>query len=91
MLAGRIRPVETRELTLEAPTIAQARADAEAQIPEGWVITDAEPSMPKASVMITLHVKLARRDGVTDIEADDLDSLEAKVPEGWQLLSVREI
>lgn len=89
MLTGRIRPAETRELTLEAPTIAQARKQAESQVPDGWVITDAEPSMPKASVMITLHVTMARRDGATDVEAEDLDALRAKVPEGWQLLSVR--
>jgi len=31
----------------------------------------------------------ARRDQVTEIQADDLDALHAKVPEGWQLLNVR--
>mgnify|MGYP001060712493 CR=1 FL=1 len=91
MLSGRIRPVEVTELTVQAPSIAEARAQVEAQVPAGWVVTDAEATMPKASTMITLNAKMARRDGVTEIEADDLDTLRTKVPDGWQLLSVREV
>lgn len=90
MLSARIRPVETRELTVESPSIDEARAEVDAQVPAGWVVTDAEATMAKASIMITLHAKLARRDGVRDIEAPDMDALRAQVPEGWQLLSVRE-
>ena len=91
MLSGRIRPVETRELTVEAPSIDEARAQVSAQVPEGWVLTDAAATMAKASIMITLHAKLARRDGAHDIEAADLGALRAQVPDGWQLLSVREV
>ncbi|WP_308493743.1 hypothetical protein [Microbacterium terrisoli] len=90
MLSGRIRSVETREITVEAASIDEARAEVDAQVPEGWVVTDAAATMAKASIMISLHAKLARRDGVRDIEAADLDALQALVPEGWQLLSVRE-
>jgi len=90
MLFGRIRPVETRELTLQAASIDETREKAAAELPEGWVLTDAAATMPKASTMITLNAKMARRDGASDIEAEDMASLRAKVPEGWQLLSVRE-
>ncbi|WP_029144398.1 hypothetical protein [Microbacterium luticocti] len=90
MLSGRIRPIETRELSIDAESIDDARAQAEAELPAGWVLTDAAATMAKASTRITLNVKMARRDGVRDIEADDMQSLYAQVPAGWQLLSVRE-
>lgn len=90
MLAGRIRPFETRDISVEAPSIDQARAQIEAQVPDGWVLTDVAAAMAKASIMITLSATIARRDGARDIEAADLAALEAQVPEGWQLLSVRE-
>ncbi|QAY61106.1 hypothetical protein ET475_14695 [Microbacterium protaetiae] len=90
MLFGRIRPLESRELTVQAPTIDEAHTQVEAQVPDGWVLTDAAATMPKASTMITLNARMARRDGAQEIEADDLVALRAKVPEGWQLLSVRE-
>jgi hypothetical protein len=91
MLSGRIRPVETRELTLEAPTIDETLERARSEVPEGWDLTDSAATMPKASTMITLRAKMARRDGVDEIEAEDMTMLMAKVPEGWQLLSVREL
>ncbi|GAA3762654.1 hypothetical protein GCM10022240_13970 [Microbacterium kribbense] len=90
MLSGRIRPVDVRELTVQADSIQAAREQAQAQVPAGWVLTDAEATMAKASTTITLHAKIARRDGVEDIEAPDLAALQAKVPAGYQLLSVRE-
>ncbi|WEG07403.1 hypothetical protein PU630_08980 [Microbacterium horticulturae] len=91
MMSGRIRPIETREVTLQAPTIDETREQARGEVPEGWDLTDAAATMPKASTMITLNAKMARRDGVQEIEADDIASLRAKVPEGWQLLNVREV
>lgn len=90
MLSGRIRPVETRELTVEAPTIDEATQKVHAEVPDGWALTDSAATMPKASTMITMNAKMARRDGVEEIEAEDLDALQAKVPDGWQLLHVRE-
>jgi len=90
MLSGRIRPVDTKEITLEAESVAAARARAQAQVPAGWAMTDVAVTMAKASVMISLSARFARRDGATDIEAEDMASLRALVPEGWQLLSVRE-
>jgi hypothetical protein len=89
MLSGRIRPVEVRELTVEADSIDEARAAVMAQVPDGWALTDAAATMAKASTRIILNAKIARRDGTRDIEASDLDALHALVPDGWQLLSVR--
>lgn len=33
--------------------------------------------------------KFQRRDGTQELEAENMDALQAKIPEGWQLLSVR--
>jgi len=90
-MSGRIRPVETREVTVQAPSIDETREQVLAQLPEGWDLTDSAATMPKASTMITLNAKMARRDGAEEIEAEDFAALRAKVPEGWQLLSVREV
>nr|WP_274638184.1 hypothetical protein [Microbacterium bovistercoris] len=90
MLFGRIRPVEVREITVEADGIDAARAQVDAQVPPGWALTDAAATMAKASVLIILRAKMARRDGVDDIQAADMAALRSQVPEGWQLVSVRE-
>jgi hypothetical protein len=34
--------------------------------------------------------QFARRDGLTEIEADDIEALRAKVPQGFQLLNIRQ-
>jgi len=91
MLIGRIRPVETRTFEVQGESLAALRAAVDAQLPDGWVVTDVPASMPKGSQLLTSTAKIARRDGVEQIEADDLPALEAKVPEGWQLLGVFEV
>lgn len=76
MLIGRIRPVETR--TLEMPTdVEDVAAAMTPMLPSGWEIQS-----PKERVIV-------RIDGVQEIEAEDMPTLEGKVPDGWQLLSVR--
>lgn len=37
----------------------------------------------------TVEGKFERRDEPREIEGDDMAALESKVPEGWQMLSVR--
>jgi len=88
MLIGRIRPVETRTFDVQGESLAALRAAVEAQLPAGWVVADAPAAMPKGSQLLTSTATIARRDGVEQIEADDQAALEAKVPPGWQLLSV---
>ncbi|EQM81796.1 MULTISPECIES: hypothetical protein [Microbacterium] len=39
--------------------------------------------------MRSVEGKFQRRDGLREIEAENMDALIALVPEGWQLLSVR--
>ncbi|MBD3942800.1 hypothetical protein IF188_13950 [Microbacterium sp. NEAU-LLC] len=91
MLIGRIRPVETRTVEVQGESLAALRAAVDAQLPDGWVVTDVPAAMPKGSQLLTSTASMARRDGIQQIEADDRDALQAKVPEGWQLLGVYEV
>ncbi|KQP69569.1 MULTISPECIES: hypothetical protein [Microbacterium] len=91
MLVGRIRPVETRTVDVEGASLEALSAAVTAQLSAGWVVTDVPAAMPKGSQLLTSTATMARRDGVEQIEADDMAALEAKVPEGWQLLSVHEL
>lgn len=45
--------------------------------------------MVKGAAVLKAVGTFARRDQVTEIQAEDMDALRAKVPEGWQLLNVR--
>ena len=91
MLIGLIRPVETRTIDVEGPSLEALQDAVAAQLPEGWQITDVPAAMPKGSQMLTSTATIARRDRVREIEADDMTALEGKVPDGWRLLSVRKL
>ncbi|MDR7184906.1 hypothetical protein J2X85_001940 [Microbacterium trichothecenolyticum] len=88
MLIGRIRPVETRTVDVEGASLEALSAAVRAELAAGWVVTDVPAAMPKGSQLLTSTATMARRDGVEQIEADDMAALQAKVPEGWQLLGV---
>jgi len=89
MLIGRIRPVETRTVEVEGDSLEALHAAVEAQLPPGWIATNVPASMPKGSQLLRSTATIARANGIQEIEADDVASLESKVPPGWQLLSVR--
>lgn len=89
MLTGLIRPVETRTITVEGDSLADVHAKLTAQVPAGWELTAAPVSMVKGSTLIKATGTMERRDGIREIEADTMSQLEAKVPDGWMLLSVR--
>lgn len=89
MLTGLIRPVETRTITVEGDSLADIHAKLTAQVPVGWELTAAPVSMVKGSTLIRATGTMERRDSVREIEADTVAQLEAKVPDGWALLSVR--
>lgn len=87
---GVIRRNDNGRLEAEAETQAEVREALEAQVPAGYVLTDATVSMAKRSTRISA-VGVYRHTETAEIEADDLPALEAKVPEGWSLLSVRRL
>ncbi len=89
MLIGLMRPVEVQSISLEGTDLADIQSQLEAQRPEGFDIVSSPVEMVKGAAVLKAVGTFARRDQVTEIEADDMDALLAKVPEGWQLLSVR--
>lgn len=91
MLIGLIRPVENHTVTLKGEDLAEVRAQLTAQAPAGWDLVSAMATMEKAGSMRSVEGKFQRRDGMQEIEAENMDALQTKVPEGWQLLSVRTV
>lgn len=89
MLTGLIRPVETRTVDVEGDSLADVHAKIIAQVPAGWELTKAPVTMTAGSTALAATGTIERRDGVREIEADTMAGLEAKLPDGWRLLSVR--
>ncbi|MFB7843647.1 hypothetical protein [Microbacterium sp. NPDC056052] len=91
MLIGMIRPRETRTITVQAEELDEIQDLIREQSPAGWETISAPVAMSKKDTTMTAEGTIARRDGVTEIEADDMAALKAKVPDGYQLLSVRRV
>ena len=91
MLIGLMRPVETQSFDVQGASLEEIHDNLMAHRPEGFDLISAPVVMAKRDTTINATGTFARRDQVTEIEADDLTALRAKVPEGWQLLSVREV
>ncbi|GAT74713.1 hypothetical protein [Microbacterium hydrocarbonoxydans] len=89
MLIGLMRPVEVQSVSVEGTDLADIQAQLEAQRPEGFDIVSSPVEMIKGAAVLKAVGTFARRDQVTEVEAEDLDALLAKVPDGWQLLNVR--
>lgn len=89
MLTGTIRPIEARTVTVEGESLAEITTILTEQTAPGWELTAAPVAMAKGTTTMTATAVFERRDGLRDIEADDMPALEAKVPDGWLLLSVR--
>lgn len=88
MLIATIRPSEKRAATVTGTEIPELRAQLVAEAPAGWEMVSAHVEMKPGGVRI-VEGKFQRRDEPREIEGDDMAALEAKVPEGWQMLSVR--
>lgn len=91
MLIGLIRPLETHTVTLKGEDLADVRGQLTAQAPAGWDLVSAMATMEKAGAERSVEGKFERRDGMREIEADDMTALQALVPEGWRMLSVRTV
>ncbi|WP_102193221.1 hypothetical protein [Microbacterium aurantiacum] len=88
MLVALVRPRESCTVTVEGKNVTDLRGELAAQVPAGWELVSAHATM-KAGGIRTVEGRYERRDGTQEIEADDMTALEAKVPDGWQMLSVR--
>lgn len=88
MLIATIRPAEKYTATVAGTEIPELRAQLVEEAPEGWEMVSAHVEMKPGGIRI-VEGKFQRRDKPREIEADDMAALEAMVPEGWQMLSVR--
>lgn len=84
-----MRPRENQIFEVEAADLAGVQAELAAQRPEGFDLVSAPVEMIKGAPILKAKGTFSRRDQIEQIEADDMDALLAKVPEGWQLLNVR--
>lgn len=89
MLIGLMRPVESRSVDVEAADLAGVQQQLAGHRPEGFDLVSAPVEMIKGAAVLKATGTFHRRDQVTEVQADDMDALHAKVPEGWQLLNVR--
>lgn len=88
MLFALIRPAELRTATVEGTELPELRQQLTDGLPEGWDMVSAHVEMKPGGIRV-VEGRFRRRDEPSEIEAEDMDALQAKVPEGWQLLSVR--
>lgn len=89
MLTGVIRPLESRTMDVEGHSLAEIQEKLNASLPAGWALVSAPVAMVKGSSLMKATGTFQRVDGTREIEADTMTALEAKVPDGWMLLSVR--
>lgn len=90
MLIGMIRPRGTKSTEVTGTSLEDVQTQLGAQRPDGYELVNAPAEMVKGAALIKTTGTFERRDDVREIEAENMDAMLAKVPEGWQLLSVRQ-
>lgn len=91
VLTGSIRPVETRTVTVEAHSLAEAHELLEAQRPDGFELANAPVTMGKGTTLLTATGTYVRRDGVREITGADRAAIDAQIPDGWALITIRAV
>lgn len=91
MLIALIRPVETSTAEVIGSTLAEVLVELEQHRQPGFALASAPVRMLKGEAKMEATGTFKRIDRVQQIEADDMASLEAKVPEGWRMLTVQHV
>lgn len=91
MLIALIRPVETSTADVIGTTLAEVIEELEHHRKPGFALASAPVRMLKGEAKMEATGTFTRVDGIQQIEADDMASLEAKVPDGWRMLNVRHV
>lgn len=89
MLIGLIRPVETRTVSVEGEGLEEVAQLVAEQTPDGWAAVVVPVEMSKHETVLRSTATIARRDGLEEIQGADYADVQSKVPDGYQLLSVR--
>lgn len=90
MYIGMIRPIGSYTVEVTGTTLEDVQEQLEQQRKPGYELTVAPAEMIKGAALIKTTGTFSRRDEVTEIEAETIDGVRELVPDGWQLLSVRE-
>lgn len=91
MLVALLRPVESHSVELTGDSLEDVHDQLAEHAPAGFDLVSAPARMLKGAQGIETTARFDRRDGLREIEAEDMASLEAQVPDGWQMLSVRRV
>lgn len=89
-MRGIIRSTETCSFEATAPSVEEARAVIEPQVPGGFQIISAVTSMTKTSQDVTVTVT-AQGVASREVEGPTLAHLREATPEGWQLIAVHAV
>ena len=89
VLIGLMRPRDPQSLSVEGDSLAQVRDRVDALTPAGYQATSMPVRMTNGTINLTATATIERRDGLEEISDDNMPALRAKIPDGWQLLSVR--
>ncbi len=88
MLSAVIRPVETVAVEVSGGSLAEVYQHLTAQTPSGFDLAKAPVNMAAGSSDLTAVGTFTRVDGTKTIEAADMGTLKALVPDGWRMLCV---
>ena len=91
MLIGTMRPTDTRTVEVEGNSLADIQENLEALRPGGFDLVKSTAHPVKGTMLLSSVGTFGRRDGAREVEADDRATLDAKVPGGYQLLTVRAV
>lgn len=89
MFVAQIRPIEKTTVEVIGTTLEDVITQLEAHRRPGFDLVSAPVRMLKGEAKMEATGTFSRVDGVREIEADDMGALQAKVPDGWQMLCVR--
>lgn len=91
MLVAQIRPIEKTTVDVIGTTLEDVITQLDAHRQPGFDLVSAPVRMLKGEAKMEATGTFSRVDGIREIEADDMAALQAKVPEGWRMLSVRRV
>ncbi|RKT33692.1 hypothetical protein DEU34_2296 [Microbacterium sp. AG1240] len=89
MLIGTIRPTETRTVEVTGESLEDIQVKLEALRPAGFDLVKSTAHPVKGTMLLSSVGTFARREGSREIEADDRAALQAKIPDGYELLAIR--
>lgn len=86
-MRGTVRSTNTLTFEATAPSIGEAKEIIVAQIPPGFELISAQPTMTTSSQDVTV-TGIARSTVTRGVEGATLAQMRLAVPDGWQLMAV---